>query len=1559
MLSVSTQYQQAINADSRSMRHRVTLGGIVFDRTKIPKMALNENIGGSSNVSLGTANSAELRLTLREPESVDYTDTLVEPESGIELPDGTIEWLPLGKFYVTDFSTRDNYKTVELTCADGMYLMSGEYVSALEYPALVRDVAHEIAEQAGVELVDLAEWPEIYIRKKPEKLTLRNAIGYVAGCCGKNARFNRYGKLEFVWYKDTGLTIERTQQYLDGFARLNDQPLNVKFEVKGETEKYKVTIISDDNGNVLANPGTNVLEGDTVKLSIVPLYQYELASISIVNAKGEAVPSWRNAEGDEYSFVQPDSDVTVTVSFRSVGTGEGVETTGGEYSFLQHPSLAAPPTQKLYWAIFYNPSTSVGANAKYYLVWFDSWSLGNSIYLDGNKRGYYLNMDGYYYCQGANNGSGQHYWDDAVWQGNGTSGAALSWRMGVGRWCDGYGLIASNVSLGDIFTANDSEVGTIQTDWRVGGVDIRERGAFSLYACPDTYSTPLPGKYWMLTNHIRVYKTGADGNYESLLTGASEYVLFFDGCIITDLGKYYPSRDKNYLKLTFSKLTVASYVGYDEFYYAGERTFNEECYIIIGDPDYSSEYESGGGLEYSIGLYATNLSSSYFTNNSPMICGCVSAASEPKMFAMRRSVGATVTMEYTNPLITSKMVESISAVVEGVTYTPARVKHRGNPAFEVGDIVTVPDRDGNYHTVLIMQQTMNFGGGMNAEITCPGQTERKTSFSTTGALTTQIKKVVQEESSYQRRELDTYNALVVSALGRGISSMSRQVNDHGIEIGILNEWRSDASVALSELSVKVDEHSVEISDFALWQSSAITSLASIEKRVSNNESAIELLSKWEGEGAESLAELVSKVNENTSSISALTQWKNTASTTLANIELDVNANKSSIQTLTQWKSLVEDDISAIASIQNTANDHEASIIALTKWQTDTNKTVAEVVQKANDNYSSIVTLTEWTGNQVDDLTESIAKVEQKANANESNITTLTNWKNTTDGEIDGISESLAQVEQKANANGSSITSLTTWKGTASADITNLKNGLSSTNESLAKVEQKANSNGSSITSLTTWKSTASNDINNLKNGLSATNTSVAEVRQIANDQGADIESIVKWQDATNINIATIEEQVSANGSSIGMVVKNGKVQGGVLIEAINGETSAKISADRLDIVGKELNIKVASTNITGELSVSKISGGTNNQPIVMTDFTATGGKIAGFTLTEYGFEAKRAFGTEEKTLSYVSMFRAGLYYYSSIAVTVRNYGNSTMWWNKVYNVKGAKRIDISGLPSSNCEVFILAELPTSAHSVTSANDTSKAITPYYHNASPGTNWFIVSDDFVDKDAYLIINSSANVTPNVTIEIDATERYFYLNNDGSFALTDSEGQTVRTGLDVPGFAVDSADYSLVNSTGSRAALESNGIYFYSCYSHYGFRPITFEYSRDEWDFVSRLHGLWFIEEFGSSTPVTSDRTKKFNIEEQSEVYSRVFDRLVPVTFKYNNGTSDRTHLGLIAQDVEDAVLAEGLTTQEFAPVVYSFDKDGNKVNYGIRYEELVSLCIHEIQKLKSRLEKTDG
>lgn len=60
-----------------------------------------------------------------------------------------------------------------------------------------------------------------------------------------------------------------------------------------------------------------------------------------------------------------------------------------------------------------------------------------------------------------------------------------------------------------------------------------------------------------------------------------------------------------------------------------------------------------------------------------------------------------------------------------------------------------------------------------------------------------------------------------------------------------------------------------------------------------------------------------------------------------------------------------------------------------------------------------------------------------------------------------------------------------------------------------------------------------------------------------------------------------------------------------LIGVINGQSTAKISADKLDIIGKKLNIKVDATNIEGTLTAKQIN---------VEDLSALGATIGGWDM---------------------------------------------------------------------------------------------------------------------------------------------------------------------------------------------------------------------------------------------------------------------------------------------------------------------------------------------------------
>lgn len=117
---------------------------------------------------------------------------------------------------------------------------------------------------------------------------------------------------------------------------------------------------------------------------------------------------------------------------------------------------------------------------------------------------------------------------------------------------------------------------------------------------------------------------------------------------------------------------------------------------------------------------------------------------------------------------------------------------------------------------------------------------------------------------------------------------------------------------------------------------------------------------------------------------------------------------------------------------------------------------------------------------------------------------------------------------------------------------------------------------------------------------------------------------------------------------------------------------------------------------------------------------------------------------------------------------------------------------------------------------------------------------------------------------------------------------------------------------------------------------------------------------------TATISTSDRNQKkdiIGIEEDTR-YIDLFDKLTPVSYKFIDGDSGRTHVGFISQDIEEAMTEVGLSDLEFAgfcrdqKTAYNeetgenelvYDENGNpEYNYALRYSEFIALNTKMIQ-----------
>ena len=103
---------------------------------------------------------------------------------------------------------------------------------------------------------------------------------------------------------------------------------------------------------------------------------------------------------------------------------------------------------------------------------------------------------------------------------------------------------------------------------------------------------------------------------------------------------------------------------------------------------------------------------------------------------------------------------------------------------------------------------------------------------------------------------------------------------------------------------------------------------------------------------------------------------------------------------------------------------------------------------------------------------------------------------------------------------------------------------------------------------------------------------------------------------------------------------------------------------------------------------------------------------------------------------------------------------------------------------------------------------------------------------------------------------------------------------------------------------------------------------------------------------------SDRNIKNSIEALPEKYVRMFELIEPKRYKLNNGTSGRFHTGFIAQEVEDAMRACGIDSQEFAGWAAAKLDDGSET-YFLRYSEFIPILWAKVREQEARIRRLEA
>ncbi len=236
MYVVSEEFSKQIKADNREFSVALTFDSSTeLTGTTIQKISVEEVVNSTDVLTLGCACSHKATINLIDaPKEIDYKNSSFTARLGLKLGEMPTRYedVPLGKFYVTEVQTTNDFKNVTITAYDGFCKMTGLYnakvTAKTTLQAVYDDMKAHLDEECGI-VLKTAILPEYSIENFPyvEGITYQQAIGYVAGCLGGFARFDRNGELEIATYTDTNITVPREEQYMSGFKKLTDAPLSI------------------------------------------------------------------------------------------------------------------------------------------------------------------------------------------------------------------------------------------------------------------------------------------------------------------------------------------------------------------------------------------------------------------------------------------------------------------------------------------------------------------------------------------------------------------------------------------------------------------------------------------------------------------------------------------------------------------------------------------------------------------------------------------------------------------------------------------------------------------------------------------------------------------------------------------------------------------------------------------------------------------------------------------------------------------------------------------------------------------------------------------------------------------------------------------------------------------------------------------------------------------------------------------------------------------------------------------------------------------------------------
>ncbi len=212
MIKTTLAYKEAAK-ENGILHHEVCIefqdeSTITVDDMDIFSLQISEASSNTSSFDLGAANANQLTLKLNNIDGKfdthDFSEALITVKIGLELPDGSTEWLNKGNFSAEPGEESGN--TIAVKAFDDMVKFDQPYsLSKLAYPATLGNIVRDACSCCGVTLApDTASFDNdnYVVQNRPDdsSVTFRQVLQWVGQIACKFFVINIDGKLSARWY---------------------------------------------------------------------------------------------------------------------------------------------------------------------------------------------------------------------------------------------------------------------------------------------------------------------------------------------------------------------------------------------------------------------------------------------------------------------------------------------------------------------------------------------------------------------------------------------------------------------------------------------------------------------------------------------------------------------------------------------------------------------------------------------------------------------------------------------------------------------------------------------------------------------------------------------------------------------------------------------------------------------------------------------------------------------------------------------------------------------------------------------------------------------------------------------------------------------------------------------------------------------------------------------------------------------------------------------------------------------------------------------------------------